>query len=379
MHKKRLLKIDSQNSYFLFGPLGTGKTTYLMDKFPNYLHLNLLEKNIFYDLLKNPERLINIIGSKHKHVIIDEVQKIPELLDIVHHLIEKEKVQFILTGSSARKLKRTNSNLLAGRALTAKMYPLTAQELESSFDLEKSLNIGLLPTLYDDSKTVMAQDYLESYVSTYLKEEIQAEGLTRNLAGFLKFLETASFSQGEVVNFSEIARESGNTRKMVENYFEILEDLLIGLFLPVFSKKAKRKLIAHKKFYYFDVGVFQQIRPKGFLDKTENIWGAAVETLLLQELLAYNHYFKLKFEIYFWRSVKGEEVDFILYGLESLIAIEVKSSRSVERKEFKGLLEFKKDYPMAKLFYLYCGDRCEEYGDIQVMPLQQFLLTFPNF
>ncbi|OFZ27905.1 MAG: hypothetical protein A2381_07890 [Bdellovibrionales bacterium RIFOXYB1_FULL_37_110] len=372
MNLKRLLNLTTNQTYFLFGPRGTGKTTFLKENFPNHLHINLLETTYYYDLMKDPGRLQNIVGTKNKEVIIDEVQKIPKLLDIVHHLIEKDKVHFILSGSSARKLKKANSNLLAGRALNAHLFPLTIRELKDKFELEVALKKGFLPTLYDKTKNISPDEYLESYVDTYLREEIQSEGLTRNLSGFLKFLETASFSQGEVVNFSEIARESGNTRKVIQNYFEILEDLLIGFFLPVFTKKAKRKLISHEKFYFFDVGVFQQIRPKGFLDKTENIWGAAVETLVMQELRAYNHYYKLKYEIYYWRSVNGNEVDFVLYGQDRLIAIEAKATKTIDRKDFKGLHEFKKDYPSAELYYLYCGERTEEYGDITAVPITNF-------
>jgi predicted AAA+ superfamily ATPase len=194
----------------------------------------------------------------------------------------------------------------------------------------------------------------------------------------LKFLEVASFGHGEVINFSEIARECGESRKVVENFFEILEDLLIGFFLPVFSKKAKRKLITHEKFYFFDVGVYQQISPKGILDSAENIWGAAIESFVGLELRSLNHYLKLDFEIYFWRSVNGEEVDFILYGTKDLIAIEVKASKKINRKDFKSLLEFKNDYPMAKLFYLYCGDREEEYGDVLCLPIWSFLKRFSS-
>ena len=324
MDNLRSLELNKNQSYFLFGPRGTGKTTYLRKRFINSLYLDLLNKDLYFDLLANPSRLINIIGD-HEHVIIDEVQKIPDLLDIVHDLIERKKIHFILTGSSARKLKKNNVNLLAGRAITAKMFPMTVGEIGEAFDLEFSLNFGMLPTLYDKNKKLDPDDYLKTYVDTYLREEIQAEGLTRNLGGFAKFLEVASFSQAETVNMSEIARESSNTRKMVENYFSILEDLLIAFFIPVFTKKAKRKLVAHKKFFFFDVGVYRTLRPKGFLDSTENVWGASLETLVVQELRAINFYKKLNYEIYFWRSQNGDEVDFVLYGEKELIAIEVKT------------------------------------------------------
>jgi predicted AAA+ superfamily ATPase len=176
MTKKRLLNLRRDTSYFLLGPRGTGKTTYLKESFPDYLYLNLLEKSLYFDLLKEPDRIKNIIGSSNKHIIIDEVQKIPDLLDIVHRLIEEEKKIFILTGSSARKLKKANTNFLAGRALNAKMFPLTSIELGDDFNFEKAITFGMLPALYDENKNIPPKEYLETYVDTYLKEEVHAEG-----------------------------------------------------------------------------------------------------------------------------------------------------------------------------------------------------------
>lgn len=372
----RLTTINDSNSYFLFGPRGTGKTTLLREKFPDSLYINLLNKTIFIDLLKDPERLESMITTGMKHVIIDEVQKIPDLLDVVHRLIEEKNISFILTGSSARKLKRSNANLLAGRALNAKMYPLTIEELGERFRLEDTIQYGFLPTLYDKDKTIDPKEYLTSYVDTYLREEVNQEGLTKDLGGFVRFLEVASFSQGEVTNLSEVAREAQISRKVVESYFSILEDLLIANFLPVFTKRAKRKLIKQRKFYYFDVGVFQNIRPKGVLDNLDNLIGASLETIFYQEVIALNHYRKLGYTIYFWRSITGTEVDFILYSETRLIAVEVKASKTIRRKDFRGLKEFKKDYDMAELFYLYQGDRKEEYGDITAMNLISFLKEF---
>jgi predicted AAA+ superfamily ATPase len=256
------------------------------------------------------------------------------------------------------------------------MFPLTIHELGDRFDFAKAVSEGMLPTLYDDEKNVTAKEYLDSYVDTYLREEVQAEGLTKNLVGFLKFLEVASFSHAEVVNYSNIAREAGISRKMVENYFSILEDLLIASFLPVFSKMAKRKLITHNKFYFFDAGVYQQLRPKGLLDRATNIYGAAVEGFVLQEMKAYNMYYKLDLQIYFWRSANDHEVDFVVYGQNKIIAIEVKGAKNIDRSDFKSLLEFKKDYEEAQLYYLYSGDRVETYGNINVVPIVDFLKNF---
>ncbi|GAI60164.1 unnamed protein product, partial [marine sediment metagenome] len=215
----RIIKYPDNKSFFLFGPRGTGKTTWVKQVFPNAVYLDLLESRLFNDLLADPQRLENFIPDNFKDwIIIDEVQKIPELLNEVHRLIEKNKYKFILTGSSARKLRRKGPNLLAGRALNYSMHPLTAIELGKDFNLNHSLMFGNLPSVYVESNP---GDYLESYIKTYLQEEIQQEGLTRNLGVFSRFLETASFSQGSVLNISQVSRECAVERKTVENYFTI--------------------------------------------------------------------------------------------------------------------------------------------------------------
>ncbi|MBM4177263.1 ATP-binding protein, partial [Candidatus Gribaldobacteria bacterium] len=260
----RIIKPPKNKSFFLFGPRGTGKTTWLKSSFPKAIYLDLLEAELFNDLLANPQRLENFIPNNFKDwVILDEAQRVPALLNEAHRLIEKRKIKFILTGSSARKLKQKDVNLLAGRALTYHFYPLTSLELKEDFSLEQSLQFGSLPATLSESDK---KKYLESYVSTYLREEIQQEGLTRNLGAFSRFLETASFFQGQVLNMSEIARECACHRKVVENYFSILQDMMIGDFLYVFSKKAKRRLILHPKFYFFDTGVYRTLRPTDPLD-----------------------------------------------------------------------------------------------------------------
>jgi predicted AAA+ superfamily ATPase len=323
----RLLTPPKQKSFFLFGPRGTGKTTWVKSTFTDSIYLDLLEAELFNELLANPQRLENHIPrNSHAWIVIDEIQKIPELLDEVHRLIEKYKYKFVLTGSSARKLKRKGPNLLAGRALTCSFYPLTAAELGDHFDLNLSLQYGTLPSVYleDDPKK-----YLESYVRTYLEEEIRQEGLTRNLGMFARFLEAASFSQGSVLNVSSVARESAVDRKVVENYFSILEDLSIAYQVPVFTKRAKRRLIAHSKFYFFDAGVYRAIRPKGPLDTPEEIDGAALETLFLQELMALNSLLDLGYSIHYWRTTDNREVDFVLYGEKGILAFEIKRTARI--------------------------------------------------
>ena len=367
----RLIKPQPKKSFFLFGPRGTGKTTWVKTTFPHAIYIDLLEARLFNDLLANPQRLENLIPENFKEwVIIDEVQRIPEILNEVHRLIEKFGFKFVLTGSSARKLRRAGPNLLAGRALTYSLHPLTAIELDEDFDLENSLKYGHLPTAAQDSHP---EKYLESYVRTYLEEEVKYEGLTRNLSSFSRFLEAASFSQGSVLNITKVARECAVQRKVVENYFTILEDLLIGYRLPVFTKKASRRLTAHPKFYFFDVGVYRTIRPMGPLDLPEEAEGAACETLLFQELMAVNHYLDLGYSMYYWRTSNNYEVDFVLYGEKGIKAFEVKRSSRISKSMLTGLNSFIRDYPMAKAYFIYGGDRYMRQQGIEIFPFAHAL------
>ena len=370
---KRIFKVNKQSgqSFFLFGPRGTGKTTWLKANYKNSIYLDLLDSKLYRILLATPEKLENYIPSNYKNwVILDEVQKAPSLLNEVHRLIESKNYKFILTGSSARGLRKKGVNLLAGRALTYYFHPLIQEELGDNFSLRHSLRFGQLPLAYTASNP---DKFLNSYIETYLKEEILQEGLTRSIGNFSRFLEIAAFSQGEVLSVSQIAREVQLERKTVENYFLILEDLLIGKRLPVFKKRAKRKLITHSKFYYFDVGVFRSLRPVGPLDSESEIDGAALETLFLQEIRALNDYYELGYKIYYWRSASGMEVDFILYGPRGLFAFEIKRKPIIQEKDLKGLREFNKDYPEAKSFVFCFTDRKEYRGDIDILPIEKAL------
>ncbi|MEW5767578.1 MAG: ATP-binding protein [bacterium] len=371
----RLIQPPQDKSFFLFGPRGTGKTTWVRSSFPEAVYLDLLEAELFNDLLANPQRLANFIPKDFNDwVIIDEVQKIPELLDEVHRLIEKEKRKFILTGSSARKIRQKGPNLLAGRALTYALHPLTASELKKYFDLDHSVRYGQLPCVYTESDP---KGYLESYVRTYLEEEVRQEGLTKNLGAFYRFLEAASFSQGSVLNISSVARECAVQRKVVENYFSILEDLLIAYRVPVFSRKAKRRLAAHPKFYFFDAGVYRTLRPAGPLDMPEEIEGAAFETLLFQELKAINAALGLGYKIYYWRTSNNMEVDFVLYGDKGILAFEVKRRKKVSNSMLRGLRSFLADYPMAKAYFVYGGERRMREAEIEIIPMSDILKELP--
>jgi predicted AAA+ superfamily ATPase len=306
------------------------------------------------------------------------VQKIPQLLNEVHRLIEGKKYKFILTGSSARSLKRKGVNLLAGRALSFKMFPLTAVELKQDFQLKNSLHFGHLPYVYSKNNEQAIRDYLEAYTQTYLREEVMQEGLTRNVAAFSRFLEIASFSQGEVLNMSEIARETSINRKVIEDYFQILEDLLLAQRIPIFTKRAKRKLISHSKFYFFDTGVYQTIRPRGPYDLKEESEGAGFETLAYQELQAINSYFNFQYQLYFWRTVDKVEVDFVLYGPKGIIGIEIKRTDRIDSNDLRGLRLFGEDYPEARRFIFYGGKKREYIDNIQIIPMNEALLTLPQ-
>jgi len=380
MYKRLLEKpLKSNQSFFLFGPRGTGKTSWAREKIPGGLYIDLLETEAFVDLLAHPERLEQMIPPDFKDwVIIDEVQKVPQLLNEVHRLIEGKNYKFILTGSSARSLKKKGVNLLAGRALSFKMFPLTAVELQQDFNLKNSLQFGHLPFVYSKTNEQDIRDYLEAYTQTYLREEVMQEGLTRNVAAFSRFLEVASFSQGEVLNMSEIARETSINRKVIDDYFQILEDLLLAQRIPVFTKRAKRKLISHSKFYFFDAGVYQAIRPRGPYDFKEESEGASFETLAYQEIQAINSYFNYQYKIHFWRTVDKVEVDFVLYGPKGIIAIEIKRTNSIDSNDIRGLRLFGEDYPEAKRFLFYGGKRKEYIDNIQIIPLDEALLALPQ-
>jgi len=372
----RIISPPKDKSFFLFGPRGTGKTTWVKAAFPDAIFIDLLESEVYNDLLANPQRLEKFIPKDFKDwIIIDEVQRVPELLNEIHRLIEKDHCRFVLTGSSARKLRAKGVNLLGGRALIYPFHQLTALELGKDFNLEHSLRFGQLPSVYKEADP---KAYLESYVKAYLREEVQQEGLTRNLGAFSRFLEAASFSQGGIVNTSSVARECGIERKVVENYFSILEDLLIGYRVPVFTKKAKRRMTTRQKFYFFDVGIYRTLRPSGPLDSPEEIEGMAMETLVFQELKGVNDCLKLGYDLYYWHTANRVEVDFILYGKRGLKAFEVKRTSRISESMLRGLRIFQKDYPTAKSYFIYGGKRRYYEGNITILPIEEALLKLSD-
>ncbi|MBX3168601.1 MAG: ATP-binding protein [Candidatus Eremiobacteraeota bacterium] len=360
--------------FFLFGPRGTGKSTWLRQAFPAALWLDLLSSEHMRRFSAHPERLREVcrevpVGGT---VVLDEVQRIPDLLSIVHQLIEDPHIQvrFVLTGSSSRKLKRSGVDLLAGRAILERMHPFMASELGSEFDLHKALELGLLPLVVKAREPAAT---LRSYASLYLQEEVKAEGLVRNLGDFSRFLEAISFSQASLLNLAEVARECEVNRKTVEGYVDILEDLLLSFRLPVFTRRAKRQLVAHPKFFYFDTGVFRSLRPTGPLDSAAEMGGAALETLVAQHLRAWNDLSGSRHSLSYWRTRSGSEVDFIVYGPAGFWAIEVKHSQNVHSKDLRPLQAFQEDYPEAQCLLLYRGELARQQAGIRILPVDAFL------
>lgn len=362
-------------SFFLFGPRGTGKSTLMKTIHPNALWVDFLNPKTERIYTAKPELLYDYIAAnKNYHtIIIDEVQKVPAILNVVHDLIEQTKdLQFVLTGSSARKIKRAGENLLAGRAISYCMHPFMASELGDEFNLEQALEYGLVPIIIASNNK---EETIQAYINLYLKEEIQIEGLTRNIDDFARFLEAISFSHASLINISNIARECAVKRKTVESYINILEDLLLIYKLPVFTKRAKRDLVNNHKVYLFDAGIYNALRPKGLLDKREEIDGAGLEGLVLQHLKAWNDYNIKKSNLCFWRTSSGVEVDFVVYGERDFFALEVKNTKNINLQDTKSLRIFLQEYPEATAVLLYRGQEKIMQQAILCLPIAQFLLA----
>jgi len=291
----------------------------------------------------------------------------------VHSLIEEQKdVRFILTGSSARKLKRTGVDLLAGRAVEKHLHPFMASELGPRFSLDNALQTGLLPVVMAAESP---DEVLKTYVSLYIREEVQQESLARNISGFSRFIEAVSFSHASLLNTANVARECQAERKTVEGYISILEDLLLAFRIPVFTKRAQRATVTHNKFYLFDAGVYRSIRPKGPLDRPAEIDGTALEGMVAQHLRAWTEYAHPDARLYFWRTRSGVEVDFILYGEGVFLALEVKNSAKISPEDLRGLKTFRTDYPDAQIVLLYRGPERIIINEVLCIPAWDFLLN----
>lgn len=370
--KTRFLQ-DPRQSFFLFGPRGTGKSTWMKNTLENAIYIDLLDAEVFRAYSSRPERLKEVAEAQKPGttIVLDEIQKQPQLLDVVHQLMESHTgCRFILSGSSTRKLKRSGVDLLAGRAAVKTMHPFMAAELGEDFSLEEALGIGTVPLIVDSPNP---KEAIKAYAALYLKEEVQMEGLVRNIGAFSRFLESISFSHGAALNISDVARDCQVERKTVEGYVSILEDLLLGFRIPVFSRRAKRRLSSHCKFYYFDSGVFRSLRPAGPIDVHQEMEGAALEGLVAQHLRAWNAYGNGLCKLFFWRTKSSNEVDFVIYGQDTFCAIEVKNTANIHTKMLRGLLTFREDYPEAQPCLLYRGKERLKIKNVLCLPVEEFL------
>jgi uncharacterized protein len=369
----RFLQLDgllAKKSIFLLGPRSTGKTSLIKHQLdPELLYVNLLRGDVFMRLNNRPWELEEIVAARTSQsnvVIIDEIQRIPELLNEVHRLIEEQKIKFLLTGSSARKLKKQGVNLLAGRAWRAELFPLTSIEI-LDFDLNKYLKYGGLPQVYLSESP---EEELAAYVDTYLNEEIKAESLVRNLSCFTRFLETAALTSGTMLNFNSLSNDVGVPASTVREYYQILEDTLIGFTLPAWTKTTKRKAISTAKFFLFDVGVRNQLAQIRHLEPRSELYGNAFEHFIGCELRAFLSYHRNNSTLCYWQAKNGQEVDFII-GDE--VAIEIKTAAQAQDKHLKGLLALKEEM-ICKKYYLVSFDRVHRrIQDIEILHWQDFL------
>jgi predicted AAA+ superfamily ATPase len=373
----RILNINlpPKQSTFLWGPRKTGKSTFLKRQFPHSLVYDFLKTDLYFELTKNPALFREQLLAQKKEVlehpvILDEVQKVPQVLDEVHWLIENTDLRFILCGSSARKLKRGQANLLGGRAWRYEMFPLTSREVGiDEIDLPRALNHGMIPVHYLQDNY---QKSLAAYVRDYLKEEVFHEGLTRNIPAFSRFFDAMAYSHGQLTNYSNIARECGVSSKTVKEYYQILIDTLLGTMVEPFKKRQDRNVIGQaSKFYLSDVGVAGTLTKRKILEEKGELFGQAFEHFILMEISAHSSYSEVNYDINFWRTKSGLEVDFILGRGE--VAIEVKGTSRVDNRDFNALGTFIQEYSPRKAF-MVCNEKTKRvHKGITVIPWREFL------
>jgi uncharacterized protein len=368
---RRLQKLTGSEteSLFLWGARQTGKSTLLKALFPNALWFDLLLADVYERLMRNPTLLRETVlaSPETKTVIIDEIQRIPELLNEIHWLITNTATKFIMSGSSPRKILRSQTNLLGGRALRYELYPFVSSEIPD-FDLLRALNHGLLPRHY---LSAQPKRLLAAYVGNYLKDEIVSEAKIRNVNVFAQFLEAAAFSHGEIVNYSNIATDCGVSAPTIKEYFQILEDTLIGRFVPVYQKKPKRRVIQAPKFYFFDTGIVNHLLKRSKIEYKSETFGNAFENFIYQELYAHSHYSGLDYQISYWRTASQLEIDFVLGNHQ--VAIEVKSSDKISERHMRGLYAFKEEYKVKHAVVVCTEQLARLHNDIEILPWQIFL------
>jgi len=356
-----------KKSYFLFGPRQTGKTFLIRHTMEDVRVYDLLDSTVYLSLSQNPGRLAQELTPGERVVVIDEVQRLPVLLNEVHRLIEEHRVLFLLTGSSARKLRRGGVNLLGGRARTQYLHPLTYRELGNRFDMARAVERGLLPSIYfsDDPRAD-----LEAYVGSYLQQEIVAEGATRNVPAFSRFLKVAALCNSRIVNFTNVAGDAQVPRTTVYEYFEILKDTLVIHEVPSWRKSKKRKPLASSKYYFFDVGVVAALQGREFRIGTPE-FGEAFETVIFQELIAYRDYVSGD-SVEYWRTKSGFEVDFIL---GDHTAIEVKASKNISNQDLKSLRALSEENNLKRYLCVSQEERPRKIEKVSVVPFKQFLAS----
>ncbi len=378
----RLITPSNHSSFFLFGARGTGKSTFIKDQFlqnKQTHRIDLLDSKIEDRYARNPSLiesdLLALDYKKLDFIFIDEVQKVPRLLDSVHRLIEDKKLKFILTGSSARKLKKDLANLLAGRAFVYSLFPLTQKELGESFKLNTVLHFGSLPHVYDFDSDSDREDFLQAYALTYLNEEIRLEQIVRNLDPFRNFLEVAAQSNGKIINWSNIANDVNVDYKTVQNYFQILEDTLLGFYLSAFHHYVRKAQKQHPKFYFFDPGVCRALARilDARITPNSSGYGEAFEHWVVLEFYRWNIYTKKNFKLSYWMSKEGREIDLILHKPnQPLILIEIKSTDRVDEKEVKNLHSLSKEFEeKSNLYYLSRDPQPQNHFGVHCLPWNQ--------
>ena len=375
----RISNLSKNHSFFLFGARATGKSTFLNDHFQQtagVLSIDLLDPIIERELSNNPERLIEMIngyGPSLTWVFIDEVQKVPKILDVIHKIIFERKIHFALTGSSARKLKRGQANLLAGRAFNFKLYPMTFVELQNDFKLAEILTWGSLPKIFDFKNDLDKTRYLATYVQVYLKEEILVEQIVRKIEPFRAFLEVAAQCNSEPLNYSKIARESRIETSSVARYFEILADTWIGFFLEPYSKSVRKRQSESPKFYFFDIGVTKALTGRlGKISEEQGYdYGKSFEHLVILEIHRLNDYYEKMLRFSFLRTGAGVEVDLVVEkGRDVIALIEIKSSKNIISDDLKALRNLRTDFPRAKC-YIFCLEKAaRDVDEINIIPWQ---------